>query len=353
MSVARPTGVFNRSYAQELIIVRTNTQWVFVLGALLILFTLPFYSSGYVLSIANQIGITLISVLGLHILMGYCGQVSIGQSAFMGVGAYVAAILVKVAHLSFWLALPIATIASGLVGIIVGLPSLRVKGFYLVMATLAAQEIIPWLIGHFWTELTGGVVGISVPAINLAGNSLLSQADIFFVIWPLAIFGLYYSVNLGRTKIGRAFIAIRDNDLAAELMGINLFKYKLLAFFICSLYAGAAGALWAEWTRSLAPQQFTLSSSILYMGMLVVGGLGSNAGACMGVVFLTIVDEIAKTVAQPLGLALGMQPGTMAPALAPGAFGLCIMLFLIFVPRGLADLWTKFKAYYRLTPFSY
>ena len=353
MSIARPSGVYNESYAQEFIIVRTGTQWAFLILALVFLFTLPLYSSGHILHVANYMGITLIAVLGLHVLMGYCGQVSIGQSAFMAVGAYVTAILIRETGLSFWVALPCAALASGLGGIIVGLPSLRVKGFYLAMATLAAQFIIPWVIGHSWTGTTGGVQGIQVPPITVAGKSLLSQANLFYVIWPLVILGTYFSVNIMRSKTGRAFIAIRDNDLAAEVMGINLFRYKLLAFFICSFYAGVAGALWAVWMRALVPGHFTLHNSIVYLAMLVIGGLGSNVGAFTGTIFMLTIDELARFLGPALGAVLGMKPGTMAPALAPVAFGLILLLFLIFEPRGLARRWQLFKVSYRLNPFSY
>jgi branched-chain amino acid transport system permease protein len=160
-------------------------------------------------------------------------------------------------------------------------------------------------------------------------------------------------MNLRRSHTGRALIAIRDNDLAAELMGINLMKYKLLAFFICSLYAGVAGALWAEWTRFLTPEQFNLHNSVLFMGMLIVGGLGSNAGVFMGCISLIILDEIAKFVAPGMGNLLGMAAGTVAPAIAPFVFGMVILLFLIFEPRGMAHRWEQFKLSYRLNPFSY
>lgn len=353
MSVSRPCGVYNEDYAQEFIIVRTRTQWILLIIGLMFLFTLPLYGSGYILNIVNYMGITLIAVLGLHIVFGYCGQISIGQSAFMAVGAYVTTILVRETGMSFWVALPCAALASGLVGIIVGLPSLKVKGFYLAMTTLAAQIIIPWIIGHSWTDITGGSSGLVIPPITVVGKALTSQADMFFVIWPLAILGTYFSVNILRTRTGRAFIAIRDNDLAAEVMGINLFRYKSLAFFISSIYAGVAGALWAGWLRALSPVQFTLHNSIVYLAMLVIGGLGSNVGVFFGVISLITIDEAAKSLAPALGLAFGMQAGTMAPAFGPLVFGLLLLLFLIFEPRGLAHRWELFKSYYRLNPFSY
>lgn len=353
VNVNRPCGFFNESYGQEFIIIRTPTQWVFVLLALALLFTMPLYTAGSILNIANYAGIVIIACIGLHVLMGYCGQMSIGQSAFMAVGAYTSAIMIRQLGISFWLALPCAALMTGIVGIIVGLPSLRVKGFYLMMSTLAAQIIIPWIFGHAWTDVTGGVMGIEVPSIKFFDIALTSPASMFFLIWIIVILGVFFSMNLRRSHTGRAFIAIRDNDLAAELMGISLMRYKLLAFFICSLYAGVAGALLSEWARFLTPEQFNLNNSILFMGMLIVGGLGSNAGVFMGCISLTLLDELAKFIAPRLGSALGMAPGTVAPAVAPLVFGMVILLFLIFEPRGMAHRWEQFKLSYRLNPFSY
>lgn len=353
MSVDRPGGIYNQNYAQEFIMVRTGTQWVFLLLALVILFTLPLYVPGSVLNTVNFIGITLIAVLGLQILFGLTGQISVGQSAFVAVGAYVIAILIRELQFSFWAALPVAIIVTAIIGLIAGLPSLRVKGFYLAMATLAAQVIIPWILANTWTKITGGTTGISIKAISIFGMLLDSEAKLFFLIWLIALFGLYFAVNLRRSRTGRAFIAIRDNELAAEVMGISLYRYKLLAFMICSIYAGVAGALWAAWSRHIAPEQFTLHQSVLWLGMLVVGGMGSNAGAIMGVIFLTLVDDFGKAIAGPLGQLLGMPPGVMAPALGPVLFGSVIIIFLLFEPRGLAHMWAVFKSFYRHNPFSY
>lgn len=353
MATARPSGVYNETYAKEFAIVRTRFQWLLLILGLIWLFTLPLYCSGYILGIANHMGIALLAVLGLSILTGYCGQISIGQAAFMAVGAYTSTILVIEAGLSFWATLPCAALVAGLVGFIFGLPSLRVKGFYLAMATLAAQFIIPWLFGHVATDVTGGVFGLTVPAITFMGKPLTSQTSLFFTIMPLALGGIYFAKNLVRTRVGRAFIAIRDNDLAAEVMGINLFYYKLLAFFICSAYAGIAGALWAVWMRAINPEHFTLMSSVMYLGMLIVGGMGSISGACFGTIFIIGFDELTRRLSPVIGPLLGMPGATAAPALMPIMFGLIILLFLIFEPRGLAHRWQIFKASYRLWPFSY
>lgn len=355
MAVRRPCGVYNEGYAQEFAIVRTRLQWVLLIGGLVLLFLAPRFLSGYLLNLMNLIGISIIAVLGLNILTGYCGQVSIGQAAFMAVGAYTSALLVIKAGFSFWAALPCAAIASGIMGLIFGLPSLRIKGFYLAMATLAAQFVIPYLIDHIRPEVTGGVHGLAVPPIKLGEITFLSQSSLFYVIMPLVVLMTFFAKNLVRTKMGRAFIAIRDNDLAAEVMGINLFRYKLLAFFICSLYAGVAGSLWAFWMRSINTEHFGLMSSVWLLGMVIVGGLGSTAGGIFGVVFIRGLDELVRTYFGPwLGEAIpGLSPITIIPALIPIIFGLIIVLFLIFEPRGLAHRWEIVKASYRLWPFAY
>ena len=353
MAVARPCGVYNQSYAQEFAIIRTRFQWAVVILGLVFLFTLPLYCSGFILSIVNRMGITLIAVLGLSILTGYCGQISVGQAAFMCVGAYTSTILVRELGFSFWAALPCAAIAAGIAGLIFGIPSLRVKGFYLAMATLAAQFIIPWLFAHVAMDITGGAKGLRVPPITLMGKSFTSQASMFFTIMPLALGAIYFAKNLVRTRVGRAFIAVRDNDLAATVMGVNTFRYKLLAFFICSIYAGVAGALMAAWMRDVNAGNFTLMMSIWYLAMLIVGGMGSIAGALFGTVFFVTLDEVSRFFGPQIGAAIGMSGCVATSALAPLFFGLVVLLFLIFEPRGLAHRWQIFKSSYRLWPFAY
>lgn len=353
MAVHRPCGVYNQTYAQEFTIIRTHWQWTILILALLLLFTLPVYSSGYILSLANRMGITLIAVLGLGILGGYCGLISLGQSAFMAVGAYTTAILTGQMGFSFWAALPCAVLTTGVVGLFFGLPSLRVKGFYLVMATLAAQFIIPWTIAHVAVDITGGTFGLRVPPISLGNKTFLSQANLFYVIMPMVLGAIYFAKNLARSRIGRAFVAIRDNDLAAEVMGINLFRYKLLAFFICSLYAGVAGALWAHWMRDVNPANFTLMQSVWFLGMLIVGGMGTIAGPCLGTVGLLGLEEIARRLGPAFGEAIGIGGTVATSAMSPLIFGLVILLFLIFEPRGLAHRWQLFKVSYRLWPFAH
>ena len=237
-----PTGTRNYTYAQDMAIFRTKTQWALLFIFLVILFTAPLYLRNYWLGIVNLIGITIVAATGLNILTGYCGQLSIGHAGFMAVGAYTSAILTSSFGVPFPLALISAGLSAGVIGMIFGIPSLRVKGFYLAISTIAAQLIILWVINH-WTGVTGGFNGMSVPYMSIGGLQLRSESASSISLSIVTIFTVFLAKNLARTRVGRAFIAIRDNDLAAEVMGINLFRYKLLAFFIGCFFAGIAGSL--------------------------------------------------------------------------------------------------------------
>ena len=211
-----PSGTFNQSYAQDMAIFRTKTQWVLLIAFLVFLFTCPLFSSDRILTIMTIIGITVISVQGLNILTGFCGQISLGHAGFMAVGAYTSAVLTAKLGLSFWAALPCAALAAGIAGIIFGLPSLRIKGFYLIMATIAAHFIIMWVILQLY-GVTGGGDGLAVPRPEIAGFVFKSKASYFYLVMIIACLGTLLAKNLVRTRAGRAFIAIRDNELAAEV----------------------------------------------------------------------------------------------------------------------------------------
>jgi branched-chain amino acid transport system permease protein len=347
-----PSGVFQESYAKDMAVFRTRTQWVLLLAFLVFIFTMPLYSTPRVLTLSTFIGISVISVLGLNILTGYCGQISIGHAGFMAVGGYVAAVLAARLGWSFWAALPCAGLAAGLVGIIFGLPSLKIKGFYLIMATVAAQFIIIWLILQF-RGITGGTDGISVPRPEIFGFVIKSKSSYFLLVMIFACLATYFAKNLVRTRVGRAFIAIRDNDLAAEVMGVNLLRYKLLAFFIGCVYAGVAGALLVNYFAFADTQMFPFSDSIWYLGMLIVGGMGSTTGAIFGAVSLKLLDE-AMTIGGPaLASAFPAIAAQAAASLSLIMRGLIIIIFLIFEPRGLVHRWELVKTYFRRWPFAF
>lgn len=349
-----PAGTLSESYQVDKAIVRTRLQWGLSIAGLILLFILPlFVNSDRTLILLNTIGITIITVQGLNILTGYCGQINLGQVGFMAVGGYTSAILAININLPFWICLPLAGIATAMVGVIFGLPALRVKGFYLALATIAAQFIILFCV-YLIPDLTGGAAGLTIPSPNLGGIVFNSEQNFYYIIIVAVIITTFFAKNLARTRVGRAFIAIRDNDLAAEVMGISLAKYKTMAFAICAFYAGIAGSLWAYYTGVVHPDQYTMVDSIWYVGMVIVGGMGSTVGAIFGTIFLRLIEEMANSQLAPwLGTVFPAIAGQASASMALFFQGLIIALFLIFEPRGIAHRWETFKASYRLWPFPY
>jgi branched-chain amino acid transport system permease protein len=294
-------------------------------------------------------GIAVVSVHGLNILTGYCGQISIGHSGFMAVGGYTSAVLCAKLGWPFFIALPCAGLAAGIAGLLFGLPSLKIKGFYLIMATIAAQFIILWFIIQL-RSITGGTDGLLIPKATIGGISLNTKINFFYLVMFFACLATITAHNIVRTRSGRAFIAIRDNDLAAEVMGVSLWNYKLQAFFIGCVYAGVAGSLLVHYVRFASVEQFPFMDSVWYLGMLIVGGMGNTTGAILGVIALKVLDELV-TVAGPI-IAAVVAPQA-ASSLALIAHGSVIMIFLIFEPRGLHHRWEMVKTYFRLWPFSH
>lgn len=346
-----PCGTRNYDYGSDMAIFRTKTHWALLIGFFIVLFTAPLYLSNYALGVVNLIGITVISITGLNILTGYCGQLSIGHAGFMAVGAYTTAILTSKLGFPFLAGLVCSGISAGLIGLIFGIPSLRVKGFYLAITTIAAQFIIIWVINHW--KVTGGFLGISVPYPEIAGFSFNTESRQFYLIIGLTVIAVYFAKNLARGRIGRAFIAIRDNDLAAEVMGINLAYYKLLAFFIGCFMAGIAGALLAHWIGFMNAENFTFADSILFVGMVIIGGLGTAVGPIFGALFIRLLQQGIIYIGPVLENAFPTLPSGFATGLGPMVFGLAIVLFLILEPRGIAHRWMLFKTAYRIWPFSY
>lgn len=347
-----PCGTRNYSYAEDMAIVRTKTQWILLISFLMLMLVGPFFVGNFWLNKINLIGITLIAATGLNILVGYCGQLSIGQVGFIAVGAYTSAILTSKLGLPFPVSFICSGLMAGIIGLIFAIPSVRVKGFYLAIASIAAQFIIIWVISK-WTGLTGGTSGMIVPDASIFGFVFNSQKSFYYLIMGVALVCVFFAKNLARTRVGRAFIAIRDNDLAAEVMGINLFYYKMLAFFIGCFMAGIAGSLLAHWSVSISPDNFSFTESILYVGIIIIGGLGTTLGPILGVVLIRLL-QVGVTQATPwLQSALPGMPSGFATGITPMLFGLIMVLFLIFEPRGLAHRWNLFKASYRLWPFSY
>jgi len=347
--MVKRTGTFHENYAQDMATLQTGKQWGVVIVFLALVFTCPLFFSDRMLTILTTMGIAVVSVHGLNILTGYCGQISIGHAGFMAVGGYTSAILCAKLGFPFWAALPCGALAAGIAGILFGLPSLKIRGFYLIMATIAAHFIIIWFIIQL-RSITGGADGLSVPRPMLGGIKLSTKTNYFYLVMIFACLATITAHNIVRTRAGRAFIAIRDNDLAAEVMGISLWSYKLQAFFIGCVYAGAAGSLLIHYISFASVDQFPFMDSVWYLGMLIVGGMGNTTGAILGVVALKLLDELVTVFGPILSAAVAPQA---AASLALISHGLIIIIFLIFEPRGLHHRWKMVKAYFRLWPYSH
>ena len=353
MDVSRPCGVFNTTYSMDMAIVRTKSHWACLIGCIILSFLIPPFLSIHWLSWVIETSIVIVAVLGLYFVTGLCGQISLGQAGFMAIGAYSTVILMGPIGFSYWLALPISALITGMVALFFGIPSLRVKGFYLAMATLSSQFLIMWLLTHPpFDRWTGGDDGLTTPAPTMQGIVFDSYQSWFFVVMIFMWLMIYFAKNIGRTRVGRAFVAIRDSDLAAEVLGINIFGYKLISFFLAGIYAGIAGSLFAPFIIRIAPANFNLEKSIWFLGMLIVGGTGSVVGAILGVVFIRLLLQLT-TIFGPSINPIPIVGPLLANYLGGLVFGLAVIFFLIFEPRGLNHRWLIFKAWYRLHPFSY
>src|SRR5215216_6286099 len=241
----RESGVFKTSYAADMALYPLPiARWAVAGFAGLFIVIAPLTLSEYYISILNLCLIACVGALGLNILVGYTGQISIGHGAFMSVGAYTAANLAVKLDLPFWLTLPAGGLMAALIGVIVGMPSLRIKGLYLAIATLAGQLIIEWTINRVPAISGGAQASIEVDRPSLFGFAFNTQGRLYFFLLFFAAIAIVATLNLVRSRIGRAFVAVRDQDIAAEIIGINIYRYKLLAFAISSFYAGVCGVLY-------------------------------------------------------------------------------------------------------------
>jgi len=352
----RESGVFKTSYAADMALYPLPiARWT--VAALLVLFAVvaPLSLHEYYLSIINLVLIAVVGALGLNILVGYTGQISIGHAAFMSVGAYTAANLAVKAHLPFWITLPAGGLMAALIGAIVGIPSLRIKGLYLAIATLAGQLIIEWTINHVPWISGGAQASIQVPRPSLLGYELRTQGQLYFFLLFFTVVAIVATLNLVRSRIGRAFVAIRDQDIAAEIIGIDIFRYKLLSFAISSFYAGVCGVLYTYYLGIANYEQFQIVVSIDYLAMIIIGGLGSVLGSILRATFVTFLPIVIRWTRESFGGLFfnpSELPGTIS-SLRLIVFGALIILFLVMEPEGLNRLWRNIRNYFRVWPFSY
>ena len=351
----RPCGDFRTSYKQDNTIFETKTiRWVTIFTILALCFA-PLLVDAYFITLLIQISYLGIAALGLNILVGYTGQISLGHGAFFGFGAFASAWLNTSFHIPVFLCIPLAGFLTMGVGMMFGAPAARIKGLYLAIATLASQFIIEDFFARAeW--FSGGSAGSMAEPISLFGFNFDTDQSFYYVALFSLVFMFIWGCNLMRSRDGRAFVAVRDHYLSAEIMGVKLNKYRLLSFGVSSFYAGIGGALYAHYLGYVSAEGFTIMMSIQFLAMIIIGGLGSIKGTLMGVIFMVFLPEVLEG---GVGL-MKMTDWGNIPMVVDGlayikemAIGLVIIGFLIFEPEGLAHRWTQIKNYWKFYPFAY
>lgn len=335
--------IFKTTYVQDLQLFKHGGArfWYGLLA--LALLTLPLLVPEFYVGEVATVFVYAIAGIGLMLLVGYTGQVSLGHAAFLGIGAYANAFLQKIG-VPFLAAAPLAAVLAGVVGILISLPASRMTGVYLSIATLAFAQIVEQIFIR-WEYVTGGFAGFPVPKPEIFGYTF--DGDIAFYFLCLAVLALVLlgAVNLLRSPTGRAWVAIRDSEIAAQSMGVNLSLYKASAFGVSAFFTGLAGALFAHKIGYLAPDIFTILLSIQLLLMVVVGGLGSLHGAIFGAIFVVLLPLAISILREYLPANIARQPG-----IEPGIFGLILVLIILFEPFGIYGRWLKIKLYFSLFP---
>jgi branched-chain amino acid transport system permease protein len=342
------TAVFHQNFASEERLWDSPTSRVWMAAFLISLFSMPLWAGDYVMAMACIVGIHVIATLGLNLTTGNAGLISLSHGAFLGVGCYTVAWLGK-QGVPFYVTLPAAGLLTAALGVVVGLPSLRVKGIYLAVATLAAHFILTFIFRE-WEPVTGGVPGTNIPRAELFGFVFIGDRRNFYLIFVCALLAAIGARNLARTYIGRAFVAVRERDFSAELLGVNLLRTKLLAFAIGAFYAGVAGGLLGYFYGAITPEYFVLTLSVFYLAAVIVGGLGTVLGSLLGAAFMTFVPELLRLVAHASSQWFPGVSGLLLP-MGQVVFGALIIGFLVSEPHGLAAIWSRIRRVFHLWPF--
>ncbi len=373
--INRECGVYKTTYQSDMAFFRVPlARWT--IGILLLLMTLgPFLADRYfpeaaeywIRAIILPFMIFSIAVIGLNLLTGYCGQISLGHAAFTMVGGYTATILsIGMPHLGiprvpFVFSVLLGGLNAALIGLLFGLPSARIKGLYLAMATLAAQFTLPWVVSRVTPFFVKGGLAVAggdtlyPPASYIFNWQIKTNLDKYYVSLAFLILLTIFAMNLVRSRVGRAWVAVRDHDVAARILGFDITFYKLLAFAISSFYAGVAGGLLVFLYFGVAHVgEFSLLLSIQLLAMVLIGGLGSILGNFFGVAFFLLLPIFLNQIVTSLGEAAGIYVSIgITSGIEILIFGTLVIVFLVVEPLGLAKLWGNFKDYFRLWPFSY
>lgn len=345
-----------REYYEDVRLLKSGTVvfWFVVLIAGLAIF--PLLVPNYYIYMANYMAINVIVAIGLNLLIGYTGQISLGHAGFFAIGAYGTVVLMSLTGLPFVIALPLSAFVAAAFGFLIGFPALRLEGPYLTIATLGFGLTITMIIGKI--DLFGGRNGLQTPELSVFGWVVESDKDFYFLLIPITVFLAWFARNLSRTKVGRAFVAIRDADVAAETMGVNLTLYKTLSFAVSAFYTGLAGGLYAFVLRFIEPELFSLVMSITFLAYIVVGGLGSIMGAITGACLISWLDlQLRNILSLPyIGdwlevLSQSYFSITGVSNIQYIVLGGIMVLIMVFEPLGLYGIWIRIKKYWVTWPF--
>ena len=345
-----------RNYYEDVQLFSSGVMAFWFIALLVFLALFPFLFKNYHVYMANYMAINIIVAIGLNLLVGYTGQISLGHAGFFALGAYGTIIFMTKVHLPFILALPAAAFSAALFGFLLGLPALRLEGPYLSIATLGFGLTITQVIGRI--EIFGGRQGLHTPDLTIGPWHLESDKDFYYLLMIITVLLTLAARNLIKTKVGRAFIAIRDADIAAETMGVNLTFYKTLAFAISAFYTGIAGGLFAFVLRFIEPEIFTLMMSIIFLAMVVVGGLGSIMGSIAGACLLSWLDLSLRNILSVPYLGEWLEALSKSYFSITGVsniqfiiYGLIMVLIMLFEPLGIYGFWIRNKIYWKTWPF--
>jgi branched-chain amino acid transport system permease protein len=345
-----------RDYYEDVQLFSSGVVLFWFLLLLSFLAVLPFLVKNYYIYMANYMAINIIVAVGLNLLVGYTGQISLGHAGFFALGAYGTVILMSKAHLPFLLALPASGLFAALLGFLLGLPALRLEGPYLSIATLGFGLTITQVIGRI--EFFGGRQGLHTPDLTIGPWHVESDRDFYYLLMIITVLLVLGARNLIKTKVGRAFIAIRDADIAAETMGVNLTFYKTLAFAVSAFYTGIAGGLFAFVLRFIEPEIFGMMMSIIFLAMVVVGGLGSLFGSIAGACLLSWLDlQLRNILSIPYfgewleALSKSYFSITGVSNIQFIVYGLIMVLIMLFEPLGIYGFWIRTKIYWKTWPF--
>ena len=349
-SAPRASGYFRTDYAQDLALAQTRAERASLAVFIIALAVFPFAASPFALDLASQVFLASIGALSLMLLTGYAGQISLGHAGLIAAGAFTTGILAHEINAPFWLTLPASAISGVVLGFIFGLPSLRLRGIYLAVSTLALHFIVIYLGGEYETK-RGFSTGIVVDPPALFGLKLADGRAWYFVLLAAAAISLLLCVNLLRSRSGRAWRALHARETVAEALGINIARYKLLVFVISSSMTSVAGCLFAYYRGFVSIEAFDLFLSIQYVAMIIIGGMGSLLGALLGAAFVTLFPYAIESL-------LGLLPNAQKLAgdifaVDYAAFGVVMILFLLLEPLGLVGIWWRMQSYFLLWPFKY